>query len=65
MYALGQGVAKDDVRAHMWLNLGATSGTADAVDARNTWERLMTQQQISQAQQMARACQQRKFKQCD
>ena len=65
MYALGLGVAKDDVRAHMWLNLGATTGDGDAVDARNTWERLMTQQQIAQAQKMARECQQRNFKGCE
>jgi TPR repeat protein len=35
MYAKGQGVPKDLVRAHMWLNLAAAQGLADAADARH------------------------------
>jgi TPR repeat protein len=65
MYHNGQGVAKDYVRAHMWLNLAATSGDADAVTHRDLIARKMTSQQIAQAQQMARDCQQKNFKGCD
>jgi hypothetical protein len=62
---LGQGVPKDYIRGHMWLNLALTSGDEDAQKAKDSAEVLMTPQQIKQAQQMARDCQQRNFKGCD
>jgi len=65
MYATGQGVAKDLVRAYMWFNLGAESGYVDAVTNRNIAAKRMTQQQIAQAQNMARDCRRRNFKRCD
>jgi uncharacterized protein len=49
----------------MWLNLASVSGIADAVKSRDFSAKRMTPQQISQAQKMARDCQQRKFKGCD
>ncbi len=65
MLMLGQGVPKDYIRGHMWLNLALTSGDEDAQKAKDSAEVLMTPQQIKQAQQMARDCQQRNFKGCD
>ena len=65
MYTLGQGVAKDYVHGHMWLNLASASGNLNAVKGRDAASVLITPQQISQAQQMARVCQQRNFKGCD
>jgi hypothetical protein len=66
MYALGQGVSQNILLAHMWLNLSAAAGNLDAANVRDTaTEKLMTPQQISLAQKMARDCQQRNFKGCD
>lgn len=65
MYANGEGVPRDYVRAHMWFNLGSISGNTNAIQNRDTAENQMTPQQIAQAQQMARYCQQRNFKGCD
>jgi TPR repeat protein len=65
MYHYGHGVTQDYVRAHMWLNLGAASGDADAVKNRDLVASKMTPQQIAQAQIMARDCQQKNFKGCE
>lgn len=65
MYANGQGVVQDNVRAHMWSNLSAVSGYALAATNRETFAMQMKPWEIAQAQQMARDCQQRNFKGCD
>jgi uncharacterized protein len=49
----------------MWTNLSAVDGVAYMVKARNAVAKKMTPLQIAEAQQMARDCQQRKFKGCD
>ncbi|MFP4502860.1 MAG: tetratricopeptide repeat protein, partial [Candidatus Hydrogenedentota bacterium] len=54
MYRLGEGVVQDYVRAHMWLNLAASAGDADAREARDAIAGDMTQEQIAEAQRLAR-----------
>jgi uncharacterized protein len=60
MYENGQGVPQNYVRAHMWYNIAASSASIEvrkfAVKARDAISRLMTSQQIAQAQQMAQRC---------
>ena len=65
MYARGRGVRQDVVRAHMWFNLGSVSGNSYAQKNRDIATATMTPQQIAQAQQMARDCQQHDFKECE
>ena len=65
MYAKGQGIAQDYTRAHMWFNLAAAKGNADAVNNRDKAATVMTQQQIAEAQKLARECQARNYKKCD
>ena len=69
MYANGQGVAQDYVKAHMWYNLGAASLSGEhgktATSNRDNIAKRMTPQQIAEAQAMARKCQASNFKQCD
>jgi len=65
MLRLGQGVAQDFIRAHMWYNLAAVSGNKNAVELRDLTAARMTPQQIAQAQQLARECAARNFKKCD
>lgn len=63
-YIMGSGIAQDAVRAHMWLNLSATSGEPAVMKNRDEVAKDMSPQQIALAQQMARECQQRNFKDC-
>ena len=69
MYSNGQGVAQDYVRAHMWYNLGASSLSGEegkiATSNRDNIAKMMTPQQIAEAQAMARKCQASNFKKCD
>lgn len=65
LYYVGKGVTQDYIRAHVWFNLGAASGSADAVKSRDAVAGKMTTQQIAEAQQIARDCQQRKLEGCD
>lgn len=59
MYRQGKGVAQDYARAHMWFNLSAASGYAEAVKARDLVAARMTPQKL------ARECQSSQFKHCE
>ena len=68
MYADGHGVTKDLIKAHMWYNL-AEANIDDGFWRRKEGRRdelaeEMTQQQIAQAQKLARECLARKYKGC-
>ena len=54
MYAVGNGVPQDYVLAHMWFNLAAAQGDADAAKERVKLARRMTPDQVAEAQRMAR-----------
>jgi TPR repeat protein len=49
MYANGQGVAQDIVRALMWSDFGARNGNATAEKNKDIYVKEMTSQQISEA----------------
>jgi uncharacterized protein len=53
MYAQGQGVPQDYVRAHMWLNLSAAQGDQDAAKNRDNIAQHTTPAQIAEAQKLA------------
>jgi uncharacterized protein len=54
MYAKGDGVPQDFVRAHMWFSLSAAQGNQSAVKTLEMTERKMTPAQIGEAQKLAR-----------
>lgn len=59
MYILGEGVAKDYVQAHRWLNIGAANMTRKetrdrAVKYRDRAARKMSPPQIAEAERLAR-----------
>ena len=64
-YENGQGVVQDYRKAHMWFNLEAVKGESASVKGRENVAKLMTAQQIGEAQAMARQCKERNFKGCD
>jgi len=59
MYAHGQGVKQDYVRAYLWFALGANSGNADSAKSRDRVATLMTPKQLAQALRMVRDCRRR------
>jgi uncharacterized protein len=58
MYAKGQGVPQDYAEAPMWLNLAASRTSGDvqqkSAETRDLVARMMTAQQIAEAQRLAR-----------
>ena len=69
MYEMGRGVRRDFIRAHMWSNVAAAALSGDegkaAMKRRDHVASQMTAAQIGKAQEMARRCQETKFKECD
>ena len=64
MYYNGHGVIEDDVYAHMWWNIAASSGIEDAIKNRGIVAKRMTPASISAAQDLARECVRKKYKNC-
>jgi TPR repeat protein len=65
MYKNGQGVAQDDIRAHMWLNLASWSGDTDAANNLILVASKMTPQRKAEAQKLEQDCRARDFKGCN
>lgn len=53
-YAKGEGVPQDYVLAHMWFNLAAALGNEAARESRDAVAKVMTPDQIAEAQRLAR-----------
>lgn len=66
MYRDGYGITKDLIKAHMWYNLSANEAPHNEATAmiRDRLAEEMTQQQIAEAQKLARECLARKYKGC-
>jgi TPR repeat protein len=64
MYANGEGVIQDNVYAHMWWNLAAADGVEDARTNKDIIVKRMTPQDISKAQDLARECVKKNYKDC-
>jgi len=64
MFYKGEGVIQDNVYAHMWWNIAASSGNKNAVKKRNIFVKRMTPAQIAEAQKLARECVRKEYKGC-
>ena len=53
-YLHGRGVPEDYVLAYVWFNRASSSGVAAAEDLKRRIKRLMTEDQIAQAQELVR-----------
>src|ERR1051325_1942382 len=65
MFRKGEGVPKNPVRARMWFSLAAKRGDAGAKAGLGRVSRTLTQQEISQADAMANACEASNYRQCE
>ena len=65
MFRKGEGVPKNPARAHMWFSFAAARGDAKAKAELREVSRTMTAQEISQAQEMAKACEASNYRACE
>ena len=54
MVSKGQGVSQDYVEAHMWFSLAGAKGITAGRNNRDEVEKVMTPEQITEAQKRAR-----------
>lgn len=68
MYERGEGVPQDYVMSLMWLNIATANTEGEKqeklISSRNLMEKLMTAQQIAEAQRLATKCISSKLKEC-
>jgi TPR repeat protein len=65
MYRRGQGVARSSVHAFIWFSRAAAHGDAKARVELHELSQTMTPQEISEAQQMAQACEASNYRSCE
>ena len=65
MFRKGEGVPKNPLRARMWFSLAAKQGDVGARAGLSKLSRTLTQQEISQADAMANACEASNYRQCE
>ena len=64
LYENGRGVIQDNVRAHMWYNIAASSGNKNAAKTRDLVTIQMSPSQIEKAQDLARQCVMKNYNRC-
>ena len=65
MYHKGEGVARNSVRAFAWFSLAAAHGDRDAKAKLRDVSQTMTAEELSQAREMAQACEASNYRQCE
>jgi len=65
MYRKGEGTAQSPARAFMWFSLAAKRGDARAKSGLRDVSKTMTPGEISQARQMAQACEASSYRSCE
>jgi TPR repeat protein len=65
MYRRGEGVARSSVRAFIWLSRAAARGDARAMVELRDVSQTMTPEELSQAREMAQACEASNYRNCE
>jgi TPR repeat protein len=64
MYYTGSGVPQNFIAAHMWANLAAAPGDEEAASLREAVTLLMSNEEVSHAQKLAKDCMENDYKGC-
>jgi TPR repeat protein len=65
MYRRGQGVARNSAHAFVWFSRAAARGDAKAKAELRDVSQAMTPQELSQAREMAQACEASNYRSCE
>src|SRR6202158_4114909 len=65
MFRKGEGVARNSVRAFLWFNRAAARGDARAKAELRDVSQTMTAEELSQAREMAQACEASNYRSCE
>ena len=64
LYMRGLGVSRNNTRAFIWLHLTAMQGDKVGIKNRDLVAKIMSKNQIQQAEQLALECKKKKYKGC-
>lgn len=64
MYFNGKGVSQSVIYSHLWFNIAARHGITYAAEITEFMEQIMTTQNISRAEELAKKCINKKYKDC-
>ena len=65
MYGVGNGVPRNYVTAHMWVNIANANGSSDSKEILRMLDKLLTPEQIVEAQARAEKCFNSNYQDCD
>jgi uncharacterized protein len=65
MYATGEGVPENSIRAYVWWSMAKTQGHTKAAGNLDILKPMMTPQQIADGQALAAKCYESGYKDCD
>jgi TPR repeat protein len=65
MYRRGEGVVRSPVRAFLWFSRAASRGDAKAKAQLRSVSQTMTAEELSQAREMAEACEASNYRSCE
>ncbi len=65
MYRRGEGVVRSPVRAFLWFSRAASRGDAKAKAQLHSVSQTMTPEELSQAREMAEACEASNYRSCE
>lgn len=65
MYRRGKGVARNSLRAFVWLTRAAAAGDVEAKSALREVSQAMTAEELAEAREMARACEASNYRSCE
>ncbi len=65
MYANGESVPENLIKAYLWTSMSSAQGLELAKRNLNTYKNQMTKEQIATAQKLASKCWESNFKDCD
>jgi len=65
MYHKGEGVARNKVRAFAWFSMAAARGDSQAKEELREVSKTMTAGELSQAREMAQACEASNYRTCE
>jgi TPR repeat protein len=65
MYRRGEGVVRSPVRAFLWFSRAASRGDANAKAQLRSVSQTMTAEELSQAREMAEACEASNYRSCE
>ena len=65
IYAIGEGVPENDIRAYVWWSVAKAGGDESAKGNLDILKKIITKEQMAKAQELAAKCYESDYKDCN